>query len=134
MESAQFSAALECVAAARRAVAQGYRTPLVYAGCVLGIFTARDFKFPPKNYVPPALEVSDEDDTTHSDSNNNKRNVDKNKGIIDDNVDGNTDGTAGVKIGNCPAKSESANKAIVKCDAPSKTVTFDVPAPARSGS
>lgn len=142
MESAQFSAALECVAAARRAVAQGYRTPLAYAGCVLGIFTARDFKCPPKNHIPATVEVNDlNGEEVMRNDGNIKQNVDKNEGLRDANADDSNGNIPGVKNGKsldkCPA-TRYDRKAIVKYSdsdqaGGSKTVKFDVPE-ARSSS
>lgn len=57
MESAQFSEALERVAVARRAMDNGYRSPLVYAGCVMGLFTLKDFRREPANRIPCAKDI-----------------------------------------------------------------------------
>ena len=44
LASGQYVSTLNKIAAARQAAASGYRSPLVYAGCVLGWFTEKDFK------------------------------------------------------------------------------------------
>lgn len=41
--SGQYLSAMRRIEAARQAAATGYKSPIVYAGCVLGWFTAKDF-------------------------------------------------------------------------------------------
>lgn len=41
--SGQYLSAMRRIEAARKAEATGYKSPIVYAGCVLGWFTAKDF-------------------------------------------------------------------------------------------
>lgn len=41
--SGQYLSAMRRIEAARQAAATGYRSPIVYAGCVLGWFSAKDF-------------------------------------------------------------------------------------------
>lgn len=41
--SGQYLSAMRKIEAARQAAATGYKSPIVYAGCVLGWFTAKDF-------------------------------------------------------------------------------------------
>ena len=41
--SGQYLSAMRRIQAARQAAATGYKSPIVYAGCVLGWFSANDF-------------------------------------------------------------------------------------------
>lgn len=76
MESAQFSEALERVAVARRAMANGYRSPLVYAGCVMGLFTLKDFSNPPVNRIPCSSGSESVRCTCPDEENDSKENTD----------------------------------------------------------
>ena len=44
--SGQYLSAMHRIQAARQAAATGYKSPIVYAGCVLGWFSAKDFENP----------------------------------------------------------------------------------------
>jgi len=79
MESAQFSEALERVAVARRAVANGYRSPLVYAGCVMGLFTSNDFNSPPVNRIPSTSCLESEEESRADEDGEESRSKDGGK-------------------------------------------------------
>lgn len=144
MESTLFSEALERVAVARRAMANGYRSPLVYAGCVMGLFSLKDFNNQPVNHIPTTSNLDSEDSScTDEENRDNNGNIETNEKEVKEKNTADcmeTDSSANVEITVDETDRIGVNSILVKSQestinnnmncingGPRKKVNFNIP-------